>query len=318
MTERCPPPDVADHPHLSPGVRMGELLTPSAERWRSLFLAGPGTVWILALLIAPGAILLVYSFLSQGNFGQVQLPFTLKNYLRILGYGPLGWTPVYWKVLWRSFLVALVTTGLCTLLAYPLAFFIAAHPPRQRNLLLAWVMLPFWTNLVIRTYAWMVILGPEAWPAKLAIALGIHPPHTALYPGAFAVYLGMVNAFLPYMVLPLYTAVERIDWSQAEAARDLYAGRWQVFLRILLPQTLPGLFAGVVLVGVPAFGMFVVPDLLGGSKSALIGNVIQQQFGASIDYPFGAALGFLVTGLTLAVLYWFGRYAGDRGLEELV
>ena len=318
MKQSDPAPDVSRDPQLFRQVRMGELLTPAAERRRSLVFAGPGTLWIAVLLVVPGAILLVYSFLSQGNFGQVQLPFTLKNYLRILGYGPLGWTPVYWKVLWRSTLVALVTTGLCTLLAYPLAFFIAAHPPRQRNLLLALVMLPFWTNLVIRTYAWMLILGPEAWPAKLAITLGMHPPQTALYPGAFAVYLGMVNAFLPYMVLPLYTAVERIDWSQAEAARDLYASRFQVFLRVLLPQTLPGLSAGLVLVGVPAFGMFVVPDLLGGSKSVLIGNVIQQQFGASIDYPFGAALGLLVTGLTLAVLYGFSLHAGERGLEELV
>ena len=318
MNEGISNSDLASVSRRSHRVRFGELLTPAAERWRSVLFSGPGTLWIVLLLVMPGAILLVYSFLSRGNFGQVQLPFTLKNYLRIVGYGPLSWTSVYWKVLWRSTLVALTTTAFCTLLAYPLAFFIAAHPPQQRNLLLTLVILPFWTNLVIRTYAWMLILGPEAWPAKVAIALGIHPPQTALYPGAFAVYLGMVNAFLPYMVLPLYTAVERINWSQAEAARDLYAGRFQVFLRVLLPQTVPGLAAGWVLVGVPAFGMFVVPDLLGGSKSALIGNIIQQQFGASIDYPFGAALGFLVAGVTLAVLYLFGRYAGERGLEDLV
>ena len=318
MNERGRAIEGASNPAPSRQVRMGEILTPTVEGWRSLLLAGPGTLWIAALLVAPGAILLVYSVLSRGDFGQVQLPFTLKNYLRILGYGPLGWTSVYWKVLWRSTVVAVLTAGLCTLLAYPLAFFIAAHSPRQRNVLLALVILPFWTNLVIRTYAWMLILGPEAWPAQIAVALGIHPPQTALYPGAFAVYLGMVNAFLPYMVFPLYTAVERIDWSQAEAARDLYASRTQVFLRVLLPQTLPGLWAGWVLVGVPAFGMFVIPDLLGGSKSAMIGNIIQQQFGASIDYPFGAALGFLVTGLTLAVLYAFGRQASNRSLDELV
>ena len=312
------PPAREANPQSFSQVRFGELLSPAAERWRSLLLAGPGTLWVILLLILPGTILLVYSFLSRGQYGQVQLPFTLNNYLRMLGYGPLGWTPVYWKVLWRTTLIALTTTGLCTLLAYPLAFFIAAHPPRQRNILLTLVILPFWTNLVIRTYAWILILGPSAWPARLASALGLHPPNTALYPGAFAVYLGMVYAFLPYMVLPLYTAVERIDWQQVEAARDLYADRLQVFFRILLPQTLPGLAPGIVLVGVPAFGMFVVPDLLGGSKTLLVGNVIQQQFGASIDYPFGAALGFLVTGLTLAVLYGFSRYSGDRGLEDLV
>lgn len=169
---------------------------------------------------------------------------------------------------------------------------------------------------MIRTYAWMLIFGPDAWPAQLAARLGVSPAQTALYPSAFAVYVGMVYTFLPYLVLPLYTAVERIDWTLAEAAQDLYANGVQVFWRVLLPQTLPGLASGLILVSIPAFGMFVVPDLLGGSKAILIGNAIQQQFGSSIDYPFGAALSFVVTGLTVAVLYAYSRYAGD--LKDLV
>lgn len=299
-------------------VRFGEMLTPLGELWRSFIFAGPGVLWVMGFLVLPGLLLVVYSFLSRGDFGQIQMPLTLDNYLRILGYGPLGWTPIYWQILGRSLLVAAVTTFFCVLLAYPLAFFIAAHPPRQRDLLLTLVVIPFWTNLVIRTYAWMLVLGPEAWPARLAAWLGWIPPQTALYPSWLAVYLGMVYTFLPYMVLPLYTAVERIDWRLAEAARDLYANGWQVFLWVLLPQTLPGLASGLILVGIPAFGMFVVPDLLGGSKTLLIGNVIQLQFGSSLDYPFGAALSFLVTGLTLGLLYAYSRYAGTRGLEDLV
>ncbi len=299
-------------------ARAGELLSPWQELLRSLLFAGPGVLWVVVFLVLPGLLLLVCSFLSRGEFGQVGLPLTLANYLRLLGYGPLGWTPIYWQILGHSLLVAAVTTFFCVLLAYPLAFFIAAHPPRQRDLLLTLVVVPFWTNLVIRTYAWMVMLAPEGWPARLAAWLGWIPPQTALYPSWLAVYLGMVYTFLPYMVLPLYTAVERIDWRLAEAARDLYANGWQVFLRVLLPQTLPGLAAGLILVAIPALGMFVVPDLLGGSKTLLIGNVIQMQFGASLDYPFGAALSFLVTGLSLGLIYAYSRYAGSRSLEELI
>jgi spermidine/putrescine transport system permease protein len=164
----------------------------------------------------------------------------------------------------------------------------------------------------------MLVFAPDAPFTQLVAHLGLSTPGEALYPSDFAVYVGMVNASLPFLVLPLYTAVERIDWTLVEAAQDLYAGRWQVFWQVLFPQTLPGLVAGCVLVVVPAFGMFVVPDLLGGSKSLMIGNAIQQQFGSSLDYPFGAALSFLVTGLTLAILYAYSRWAGEKGLGDLL
>lgn len=297
-------------------IRRGELLSPISEFLRSLLLAGPGVIWVMLLLVIPGVVLLTYSVLTRGGFGQVSLPLTFENYGRIIGFGPLGWSPIYWQILLRSTVVALFTTIICTILAYPLAFFIAAHKAQQRSILLTLVVIPFWTNLVIRTYAWMLVFGPDAWPAQLAARLGVNPTQSALYPSAFAVYVGMVYTFLPYLVLPLYTAVERIDWTLAEAAQDLYADGAQVFWQVLLPQTLPGLASGLILVSIPAFGMFVVPDLLGGSKAILIGNAIQQQFGSSIDYPFGAALSFVVTGLTLAVLYAYSRYAGD--LKDLV
>ncbi len=297
-------------------IRRGELLSPVSEFLRSLLFAGPGVLWVMLLLILPGLVLLAYSVLTRSGFGQVQLPLTFENYGRILGFSPLGWSPLYGQILLRSVTVAAITTLFCTVLAYPLAFFIAAHPARQRSILLTLVVIPFWTNLVIRTYAWMLIFGPDAWPAQLAARLGLNPTQSALYPSAFAVYVGMVYTFLPYLVLPLYTAVERIDWTLAEAAQDLYANGVQVFWQVLLPQTLPGLASGLILVSIPAFGMFVVPDLLGGSKAILIGNAIQQQFGSSIDYPFGAALSFVVTGVTLAVLYAYSRYAGD--LKDLV
>jgi spermidine/putrescine transport system permease protein len=278
----------------------------------------PGVLWIGLLLVLPGLLLLVCSFLQQGDYGEVTWVGTGENYLRLLGYGPLGWTSVYWEVLGRSLGMAFGTTLLCGILAYPLAFFIRAQSEIKRTFFLTLVIIPFWTNLVSRTYAWLIIFAPDAWPARALQGMGLIPADTALYPSLLAVYVGMVNTFLPFMVLPLYTAVERLDWSLVEAAQDLYASRWAIFWQVLLPQTLPGLVAGSIFVSIPALGMFVVPDLLGGSKSLLIGNVIQQQFGPSLDYPFGSAASFLITGITLALLYGYSVLARRKQWGDLI
>jgi spermidine/putrescine transport system permease protein len=169
------------------------------------------------------------------------------------------------------------------------------------------VIIPFWTNMVIRTYAWFLILAPEMPPARLAAALGIVAEGAPLYPNAFAVYLGMVSMFLPFVALPLFSSVERLDWSLVEAAQDLYASRARVFFQAILPQTLPGLSVGIILTFVPAMGMFVVPDLLGGAKYMLVGNLIQQQFGASRDWPFGAAISIGLMVLTMISLQLYRR-----------
>ena len=173
-----------------------------------------------------------------------------------------------------------------------------------------WLMLliiPFWTNMVIRTYAWFLVLAPESPLTKLASLLGIVPPHMALYPSAFAVYIGMVTIFLPFVAMPLYSSVERLDWALVEAAQDLYASKVRVFFQAILPQTLPGLSVGIILTFVPAMGMFVVPDLLGGAKYMLVGNLIEQQFGASRDWPFGAAVSMALMVLTMVSLYFYRR-----------
>jgi spermidine/putrescine transport system permease protein len=153
--------------------------------------------------------------------------------------------------------------------------------------------------MVIRTYAWFLILAPDLPPARLASFLGFIPPETALYPSAFAVYLGMISMFLPFVSLPLYSSVERLDWELVEAAQDLYASRIRVFTHAIFPQTLPGLSVGIILTFVPAMGMFVVPDMLGGSRYMLVGNLIQQQFGASRDWAFGSAISMGLMVLTL-------------------
>ncbi|OPX41774.1 MAG: ABC transporter permease [Deltaproteobacteria bacterium] len=285
----------------------GELTTRRRLTNRGLQFLGVGMLWILLFLVLPGLVLVVVSFATRGSYGQLEWSFTLENYKRLLGFSVFGWTPDYIIILWRSVWVAFVTSIIAVILSYPLCFFICSRPERTRFLWLMLVIIPFWTNMVIRTYAWFLILAPEFPPARIANLLGIIPPNTPLYPNAFAVYIGMVTIFLPFVALPLYSSVERLDWSLVEAAQDLYASKTRVFMQAILPQTMPGLSVGIILTFVPAMGMFVVPDLLGGAKYMLVGNLIEQQFGASRDWPFGAAVSMGLMLLTMASLYLYRR-----------
>jgi spermidine/putrescine transport system permease protein len=282
--------------------------------WGGMFLVW-ALVWLTIFLVLPSLVLMAVSFAGRGPYGELIWTFSMDNFKRLAGYGILGWSADYLLILWRSIWVAGVTTALALLLAYPLAFFIAARPPRTRYIWLALVIIPFCTNLVIRTYAWMLILAQQMPPARLAQGLGLIPADTALYPSEFAVYLGMVSSFLPFTVLPLYTNVERLDWSIVEAAQDLYASKLRIFVHAILPQTLPGLATAVILTFIPAMGAFVVPDLLGGAKYMLVGNLIQQQFGASRDWPFGAAVSFGLMVLTLIGLFILRRR--NKGVDWL-
>ena len=288
-------------------VWYGELTTrPSLVR-RGLYFLTPGILWLLVFLILPGLVLVVVSLATRGAYQPLEWTFSFENYKRLAGFTLFGWTADYLRILWRSVVVAFVTTLLSVVLSYPLCFFIAARPERSRYFWLTLVIIPFWTNMVIRTYAWFLILAPEMPPAKLAALFGLIPEGSPLYPNAFAVYLGMVSMFLPFVTLPLYASVERLDWTLVEAAQDLYSGKVRVFMQAILPQTLPGLSVGIILTFVPAMGMFVVPDLLGGAKYMLVGNLIQQQFGASRDWPFGAAISMGLMVLTLISLHLYRR-----------
>lgn len=286
----------------------GELVT-AGRLWRrgALLLAG-GALWLVVFLALPLVVLAGLAFAERGPYGEVVWQFSLGNVRRLAGFGTLGWSADYLRILARSLQVAFVTTLLAVMLAYPLAFFIAARPRRTRYLWLALVIIPFCTNLVIRTYAWMLILSYGAPPARLARWLGLLQADAGLYPGSLAVYLGMASSFLPFAALPLFTSVERLDWSLVEAARDLYASKGRTFWHAILPQTLPGLAVAVVLTFIPAMGVFVVPDLLGGARTMLVGNVIQQQFSASRDWPFGAAVSLALMVLTLVGLFVLRRY----------
>lgn len=280
----------------------GEMMSPSVMRLRQAILISPGMLTIILLLALPGLSLFVVSFLSRGDYGELVMTFTTDNFKRLAGHGFFGWSADNLLIIWRSIVMAFFTTLICILLSYPLAFFLASRPQKTRIVWLTLLLVPFWTNLVIRTYAWLLALAPEMPLAKILFLLGIIDADTPLYPGTFAVYVGMVSTFLPFVALPLYTAVEKLDWSLVEAAQDLYANRLRVFRTAILPQTMPGLSVGVILTFVPTMGMFVVPDMLGGSRTMLIGNLIQQQFGTSRDWPFGAAISLVLMILTLSAL----------------
>lgn len=267
-------------------------------------LVGPAALFLLFFFVVPLLILVVYSFLKRGAYGQLIWEFNLQNYVRVID-------PLYLSILWRSFVIAGATTLFCLLLAYPFAYYIARlSNPRWRNLLLILVMVPFWTNFLIRTYAWRVILGTDGPINGLLLGLGIIQEPLPLIFNDGAVMVGLVYGYLPFMVLPLFAAIDRIDFSLMEAAHDLYANGRQAFVHVLLPLSMPGVIAGSILVFIPTLGAFVTPDLLGGAKTVMIGNLIQSQFLTARDWPFGSAFSVLLMLAVLAATLVYFRKGG--------
>ena len=270
---------------------------------RAWLLLAPLAVWLLAFVVAPAAILVLTSFAERDELGRVIFTFSLENYRRAAD-------PVYAAIFARSIGYAALTTALCIVLGYPAAWWIARQAEPWRTRLLVLVMIPFWTSFLIRTYAWITILKSEGLVNALLQAGGLAgAPLELLYtPGA--VVLGLVYAYLPFMILPLYGSAEKVDPALLEAAHDLGCGPWRAFFRVAVPLTLPGLAAGVLMVFVPAIGMFAISDLMGGARVPMIGNVIQDQFvGQARDKPFGAALGVIFLGLFVAIYGWLQRRA---------
>lgn len=270
----------------------------SARAW---LLLAPLLVWVAAFVVAPTLIMLVYSFCQRGTLGGVIYNFTSENYKAVLD-------PTYLKILIRSIEFAAVTTIACLVAGYPVAYYIGRAPERRRNLLLMLVMVPFWTSFLIRTYAWVTILKSEGLLNSLLLQVGmIGQPFEMLYtPGA--VIVGLVYTFLPFMILPIYTSVEKLDNALVEAAFDLGAGPMRVFSKVIVPMTSPGISAGVLLVFVPALGLYAVNDVLGGGKVDMIGNVIENQFkGGARNWPFGAALGMTLVVAFASALWYTGR-----------
>lgn len=298
-------------------VSFGEQLSRRGQVFRSLTTSGPGIFWVTFFLLVPLLWIGVISFLTRTEVGGYERPWTFENFTRFAGWGFFGYDLLYPQIILRSLVLGAGTALLCMLTALPLAFFIAGLPGRHKNLALTLVLIPFWTNLLIRTYAWQILLAPESPVTWLFTKLHMVEAGMPLYPSTLAVYIGMVCDYLPFLVLPLYSSVEKIDWSIAEAASDLGADGPRVFWHAILPQVTPGLVAGIILVFIPATGQFVIPDLLGGAKVQMLGNVIQQQFLQSRDWPFGSAIAFIGMGVVLVGLWVYAKAAGEKGGDIL-
>lgn len=269
------------------------------KRLRGLFLT-PAAAVIGVLFVAPMGVVLLYSFLSRGVFGGVELPYTPGNYSRLID-------PLYFKILGRSLVMAGAAAVACLFLGFPLALFIS-RAGKRKSLYLALVMLPFWTSFLVRTYAWMFLLRDTGLINTVLVSTGlIQEPLPLLY-NAGAVLVGLVYGYLPFAVLPLYATLEKIDPNLLEAAADLGAKPWQTLVRVIVPLSSPGLRAGAVLVFIPCLGAYLTPDLLGGAKTVMAGNLIQNQFTSARDWPFGSAASLALMALTMVMLaLWLWR-----------
>jgi spermidine/putrescine transport system permease protein len=281
-----------------------------AERRRALgarfIFLGPGLFYVTLFMAIPMVLVLSYAFLTRGRFGGVQMEFTLENFSRVLD-------SIYLSVIGESILIAAITTILALLIGYPTAYAISRLPRKWRNIALVMVVLPFWTNFLIRTYAWIVLLNTEGPLNKGLIAVGIlNEPLELLYTRG-AVIAGLLYAYLPLMILPIYASVERLDKSLIEAATNLGASRIRAFFTVTLPLTLPGTMIGAIFVFVPSLGNFIVPELLGGGKTVMIGNLIRDQFLKSRDWPFGAVLALIM--VALLILLFAGQAAISRRIN---
>jgi len=282
----------------------------------------PGWLVLGLFVVVPLAMMAAISLCKRGVYGGIRPIEDLAAYAAsgrwLANYARAG-EPIFLAIYWRSTWLAGVTTALCLLVAFPIAYYLAVVvPPRRRNLLLGLVAVPFWTSFLIRTYAWMLVLRGEGLLNTLLVASGlVQQPLDLLY-NDFAVLLGLVYGELPFMILPLYVALERLDLSLLEAATDLGAGPAQGFWRITVPLTLPGIVAGVVLVFIPSLGQFIVSDLLGGARTILVGNLIQNQFAVARDKPFGSAVAFALTAVVLALLFALSRYSQRHRAESLL
>jgi spermidine/putrescine transport system permease protein len=273
------------------------------ERQRRTELASlisPGLFWLILFFAIPLVVIVLYSFMTAGRTGRPEFPLTLASYARLFT------EDLFVNAYVRSIWIGLVTTVLCLLVGYPMALFIVQAPPRWRTVLLFLVLIPFWTNFLVRTYAWMIILQNNGLLNGLIQALGF--PRQTLLNTTGAVLVGLVYGQLPFMVLPLYASIERFDFTLMEAASDLGAGKWRAFLRVMLPMTMPGVAAGSVLVFIPTVGQFVVSDLLGGAKVDLLGNLLQRLFQRSNppNWPLGSAMALMfMLVLTIGVIVYF-------------
>lgn len=256
--------------------------------------------WLVLFVLIPNVMIIGTSFLTRHEANLIEMTFTLDNYARLLD-------PLYAKVLFHSFYMAIVATLICLVIGYPFAYIVAKMPEKWRPFMLFLVIVPFWTNSLIRTYGLKIVLGTQGILNKSLLALDIIDKPLRIMYTETAVMIGLVYILLPFMILPLYSAIEKLDGTYIEAAKDLGANKWQTLTKVILPLTMPGIIGGCLLVLLPALGMFYIADLLGGAKNLLIGNVIKSQILNARDWPFGAATSIALTAAMAVMLYAYYR-----------
>lgn len=291
--------------------------SPGARFWRDLSFWGLLPSWLLMgfALILPIAIIAAVSFATRGAFGGFVWDFNLAGYRQILfneGWtGELEFTPQYVLIIVRTFLLAGATTLICLLFAVPVAYFISCQPPGRKAGLVYLVTLPFWVSMILRIYAWMIILGKDGTLPRLLGNFGL-PSGTSFMFNDGATLTAMVYTYMPLMVLPVFASIEKLDGTLIEASHDLYGNRWVTLRRVILPLTAPGIIAGAILVFVPSLGAVLEPTLMGGGKQMMMGSLIQLQFGGGRNWPFGAAIAMTLMALVMVFLVFTARRSARR------
>jgi len=300
------------------GLTMAEHVERRTRRMRAL-LVSPALVIIGGFGVLPLSIIVVYSFMEPGEYAGVVWRFSLEAWVNLflqrdIFDDTLGLNDAHIAIFTRSVSLAVITTVLTLVFGYPTAYFIATRPPRQRNILLFLITLPFWTNLLIRSFALLLIIRDEGVVNHWLLSLGVleGSERIVILYTDWAVGLGLVYAYLPYMVMPLYASMEKLDFRLIEAGYDLYAGRLQVLRRIIIPLTKPGIVAGCILVFIPAIGAYVTPQLMGGGKKLMLGNLIANQFGVSRNWPLGSAISLFLMALVMVALILYVRNASRQ------
>lgn len=302
---------------------MGDLATSQdklATRRRWLLLAPALTILIFAAS-GPLLITLVYSFLAPGAFGGVEWEFSTDAWFNVILQrdifdDTLGWSDAHLSIFWRSVKLSLMTTLVCLILGFPTAYFIATRPKSQRDIWMLLIIIPFWTNLLIRTFAILELIRNEGTVNTVLIGLGVIDEPIQMLFTEFAIIIGMVYVYLPLMVLPIYASMERLNFSLVEAGYDLYATRFQVLRRVILPLVKPGVIAGSILVFVPSLGAYVTPRVMGGGNQLMIGNLIELQFGQGRNWPLGAALSITLLAIVMVALILYVRAVGDEEVRH--
>ena len=267
----------------------------------------PAFIWMIFFMAIPLVYILVISFLKKGLSWGIEFKFTLENYIRFLD-------PLYLKIFFNSFFVAAVTTAITLLLGYPFAFSITLFPKNRQSLIITLLMIPFWTNTLIRIYGWIIILQKKGIINTVFVTLKIFDkPHDFLYHQS-TVMLGIIYTMLPFMILPVYNAVEKIDKDLIAASYDLGANKIQTFFNVIIPQTASGIMTGCIMVFMPSIGIYYVADLLGGANSVLLGNLIKNQFFEARNWPFGAAISVIMSVISLLLIRFYKNISGTKSV----